>query len=56
MFVHNAAPRLHVPDKRSEPDALISAGALVHGMTVVTRNVVDFERIGVPLLDPWAAR
>ena len=31
--------RLHVPDRRSERDALIAATALVHGMTVVTRNV-----------------
>lgn len=35
--------RLHVPDKRGERDALIAATALVHGMTVVTRNVADFE-------------
>ncbi|MBK7899594.1 MAG: type II toxin-antitoxin system VapC family toxin [Azonexus sp.] len=47
--------RLHVPDKRSERDALIAATALVHGMTVVTRNVVDFQGTGVPVLNPWAA-
>jgi predicted nucleic acid-binding protein len=46
--------RLHVPDRRSERDALIAATAMVHGMTVVTRNVVDFEQTGVPLLNPWA--
>jgi toxin FitB len=46
--------RLHVPDPRQERDALIAATALVHGMSVVTRNVADFERTGVPLLDPWA--
>ena len=46
--------RLHVPDPRNERDALIAATALVHGMTVVTRNVDDFAPIGVPLLDPWA--
>ena len=45
--------RLHVPDPRSARDALIAATALVHGMTVVTRNVADFEPTGVPLLDPW---
>ena len=45
--------RLHVPDRRSERDALIAATALVHGMTVVTRNVQDFQLTGVPLLDPW---
>ena len=47
--------RLHVPDPRSERDALIAATALVHGMTVVTRNLVDFEVTGVPLLNPWDA-
>jgi toxin FitB len=44
---------LHVPDPREERDALIAATAMVHGLTVVTRNVADFERIGVPLLNPW---
>lgn len=44
---------LQVPDPRSERDALIAATALVHGMTLVTRNVADFERTGVPVLDPW---
>jgi len=45
--------RLHVPDKRSERDALIAATALVHGMAVVTRNVADFRPTGVPLINPW---
>jgi len=45
--------RLHVPDKRGERDALIAATALVHGMTVVTRNVADFEPTGVQLVNPW---
>ncbi len=44
---------LRVPDPRAERDALIAATALVHGMTVVTRNVADFERTRVPLLNPW---
>ena len=47
--------RLHVSDPRAERDALIAATALVHGMTVVTRNVADFEATGVPLLNPWDA-
>ncbi|NOT67101.1 MAG: type II toxin-antitoxin system VapC family toxin [Methylophilaceae bacterium] len=47
--------RLHVPDKRGERDALIAATALVHGMTVVTRNVVDFKPTGVAILNPWDA-
>jgi predicted nucleic acid-binding protein len=45
---------LHVPDKRAERDAMIAATAIVHGMTVVTRNVKDFEQAGVALLNPWA--
>lgn len=45
--------RLHVPDRRGERDALIAATALVHGMTVVTRNVSDFLPTGVSILDPW---
>ncbi|MEH2491883.1 type II toxin-antitoxin system VapC family toxin [Bradyrhizobium sp. AZCC 2230] len=44
---------LHVPNPRAERDALIAATALVHGLTVVTRNVGDFEPTGVPLLNPW---
>ena len=45
--------RLHVPDRRSKRDALIAATALVHGMTVMTRNVADFQPTGVPLQNPW---
>lgn len=45
--------RLHVPDKRGERDALIAATALVHGMTVATRNVADFAPTGVVIIDPW---
>jgi predicted nucleic acid-binding protein len=44
---------LHVPDPRAERDALIAATALVHGMTVVTRNVIDFKVTGISLLNPW---
>jgi predicted nucleic acid-binding protein len=42
-----------VPDPRRERDALIAATALVHGMTVVTRNGGDFHVTGVAVLDPW---
>ena len=45
---------LHIPDPRPERDALIAATALVHGLTVVTRNLADFEPMGVVVLNPWA--
>lgn len=45
--------RLHVPDRRSERDALIAATALVHGMALVTRNVADFALTGVEIVNPW---
>lgn len=41
---------LHVPDPRPERDGLIAATALVHRLTVVTRNVRDFEPIGAAIL------
>ena len=44
---------LHVPDPRSDRDALIAATSLVHGLTVATRNVADFERMGVGVVNPW---
>jgi len=44
---------LHIPDRRNEADALIAATALVHGLTVVTRNVQDFDDTGVIVVDPW---
>jgi predicted nucleic acid-binding protein len=46
---------LHVPNPHAERDALIAATALVHGLTVVTRNVSDFVSTGVRVLDPWDA-
>lgn len=46
---------LHVPDPQPERDALIAATALVHGMTVVTRNLADFRAMGVGVVDPWQA-
>jgi predicted nucleic acid-binding protein len=42
----------HVPNPRSDRDALIAA-TLVHGLTVATRNVADFERMGVGVVNPW---
>ena len=46
---------LHVPNPRSERDAMIAASAIEHSFTVVTRNVSDFADTGVALINPWAA-
>ena len=53
IAVAQRSARFHVPDPRPVRDALIAATALVHGMTVVTRNVADFEPTGVVILNPW---
>lgn len=45
--------QLHVPNRRAERDAMIAATAMVHGMSVVTRNVTDFEGTGAMLVNPW---
>jgi predicted nucleic acid-binding protein len=37
-------------------DAMIAATAMVHDLTVVTRNVRDFDRLGVRTLDPFSGR
>ena len=53
--------RLLVEDGRkvghtfSQPDLIIAATALVHGLTVVTRDTSDYALARVPLLNPWAA-
>jgi predicted nucleic acid-binding protein len=53
ISVAQRCAKLHVPDPRPERDALIAATALVHSMTVVTRNVEDFKLTGVEILNPW---
>lgn len=45
--------RLHVPDRSNECDALIAATALVHDMTIVTRNAKDFTFDGIAVINPW---
>jgi predicted nucleic acid-binding protein len=37
------------------PDGLIAATALEHDLTIVTRNVKDFDRLQVDLFNPWEA-
>jgi len=44
--------RLSVPDPLPVVDGLMAATALVHGLILVTRNVRDIQRTGVPYLDP----
>ncbi len=68
MFVQRALPvteeimfkwRLLVETGRkrghtfSQPDLIIAATALCHGLTVVTRDRTEFELAGVPVLNPW---
>lgn len=48
-----ACAALHVPAPVSERDGWIAATALVHGLTLVTRNIADFDATGVHLLNPW---
>lgn len=45
--------RLNAGDPLPVVDGLLAATAVVHRLTVVTRNVADFDRTGVPLLDPF---
>ncbi len=53
LKVARRSAALHVPDPRAGRDALIAATALVHGLTVATRNTADFEATGVLLINPW---
>jgi predicted nucleic acid-binding protein len=46
--------RLRVPHPEHELDKLIAATALLHDLTVVTRNVVNFAKTRVPLLNPFS--
>ena len=48
--------KLHVPHPRAERDALIAATGLVNELTVVTRNIPDFQSTGVRLINPWATQ
>jgi predicted nucleic acid-binding protein len=48
------AQLMHRRSDQHLEDGLIAATALVRGLTVVTRNVDDFEPFGVPLINPFA--
>ena len=53
LAVVRRASAMHVPDPRPERDVLIAATALSLNLVVVTRNIVDFQPLGVELLNPW---
>jgi toxin FitB len=55
-FTQKTAPicaSLHIPNPRSERDAMIAAVALEHRFAMVTRNTKDFEGAGLVLVNPW---
>jgi predicted nucleic acid-binding protein len=39
----------------SQPDLIIAATAIHHGLTVVTRDRSEYDRAGVPVVNPWDA-
>jgi hypothetical protein len=47
------AAQWHVPDPKPINDAYIAAIAFTRRMTLVTRNIGDFEGMGVALMNPW---
>lgn len=53
LAVVRRASAMHVPDPRPERDVLIAATALSLNLVVVTRNIADFQPLGVELLNPW---
>ena len=50
LLLEQARKRGHTS---SEPDLIIAATALHHGLTVVTRNTREYERVNVPVMNPW---
>lgn len=53
--VARISAQISVPNPRPVRDGLIAATALVHGMTVITRNISDFAPTGVKTHNPWNA-
>jgi predicted nucleic acid-binding protein len=46
--------KISVPDMLPAYDGLIAATALVHDLIVATRNVADYRRVGLRVVDPWS--
>jgi toxin FitB len=46
----------HVPNRKAERDAWIAATAVAAGLTLATRNVVDFSGIGVSIVNPFESQ
>ena len=55
VAVAQRCAKLHIPDRKSDRDAIIAATAMVHGMIVVTRNIKDYDQTGVEFVNPWVA-
>ncbi len=55
LAVAQRSASLHVPNLMPFRDGLIAATALIHGMTIVTRNVADFADKNVALINPFEA-
>ena len=51
--VARVCANLHVPDPKSLNDSFIASTALVHGLTLVTRNTKDFDNIDIALVNPF---
>jgi len=48
--------RISVPDMLPTYDGLIAATAILHGLTMATRNTADYHRAGAQVINPWTAR